>query len=333
MGIQRQRIGALHSLVKRSQRRSGGAKRSVRAVHVEPHALVRAHVRDLGQGIDRARIDGPGAPGDAEGATARGAVFRDRAPERAHVHSQPGVGRHGANRRRSQSQDFGGLAQSGVSLVGQVEHEPRPAAREPFLPHVPSVVPRGPVARGGQPDQARDRAAARQESHAPVDGKSHQLHQPPDDGALEIDRRVIAPRHARVERRGQNLGRDGFRRRRRVHPAEEAGMSVSHGVRQDLLAGKCEGRLGGFALRRERKLEQRAAFFRREGSEDGRAGDGFQVIGGQIGRLARQGAKSLAVDHGLFGHASREIHAPRDGADASARHRVAPVAAQNTTGA
>jgi hypothetical protein len=91
-----------------------------------------------------------------------------------------------------------------------------------------------------QRGQRRHRASADEKAEAALGREADQLHQPARGAALEIDRGVIAAGTAGIERGGDEIAQHPEWRGRRIHPAEEAGMAVAHGVREDLCAAALE---------------------------------------------------------------------------------------------
>ena len=111
----------------------------------------------------------------------------------------------------------------------------------------------------------------------PMSSINHRDRQP-----LDVDRRVVPSRAARVEGRRQEVGHDPHRRRRRVDPAEEPRVAVSHRVGEDLSPDEVEQRLGHHAHLGQRSLEERRPLRRRHGREDGTLADPAEVIGHQV---------------------------------------------------
>ena len=163
-----------------------------------------------------------------------GAVGGDRGAQRGDVHPAALVGGDLVDRVNPEAEDLGRLLDTAVALRGDVEPERRAAACcRPSVAHVPAVLERGAVTGRGERDQGRRRSAAHQKPHAVLGRKPDQLHEPADGGPLDVDRRVVAARAARVHRGGEKVGDDADRCRRRVHPAEEPRMAVAHRVGQD----------------------------------------------------------------------------------------------------
>jgi hypothetical protein len=90
------------------------------------------------------------------------------------------------------------------------------------------------VARDRQGRERSRRAAAHQQ---PSGGRrpADDLLEPIEHFALDVDGAVVAAGDARIDGGGHRRGHNANRRRRRVHPAEEAWMTVAEGVRQQPL--------------------------------------------------------------------------------------------------
>jgi hypothetical protein len=73
---------------------------------------------------------------------------------------------------------------------------------------------------------------------------------------LQINCGVIASGTTRIHRRGEYLGDHGQHGGRGIHPAEESGMAVSHGVRQYPLRQQAQDFVPREWLGRERHVHE-----------------------------------------------------------------------------
>ena len=279
-------------------RREHRADRAVRAVDVKPEALGGADLGDLGERIDRARADRPGAGRDAERALAGGAVGGDGGAERADIHPVALVARDPVNRLDAEAEDLGSLLDAAVAVRGHVESESRACVLKALGPYVPAVLERGPVTRGRQRDQGRRRTPAHQQAHAALGGKPDQLHQPPHGGPLDVDRGVVAARAARIQRRREKIGDDADGRWRRVHPAEEPRVAVAHRVGQNGRAESLQHGLRCDAAGAEWLLYQGGALGGTHRVEDGRGAYAGEVVGHEVVRFVGEPAEVLGVERG-----------------------------------
>src|SRR5439155_11568635 len=90
---------------------------------------------------------------------------------------------------------------------------------------------------------------------------------------------------------------DARGRGRRVHPAEEARMTVSHRVGEDFFASEFQRRLERLAPLRQPDVEERAALLRRHRAVYRAAGHALHDVRREIGRAMREGAEAFEVEH------------------------------------
>ncbi len=175
-----------------------------------------------------------------------GAVGRDRGPKGAHVHLVCHAHRYPPERAVPHAQQLARLPGPAVGLAGAVEHQPRRA--RPLQPVRPDVEPRPGVPRHREANEVRDGSSAHQQP-ARLRGEAEQLGHPPDHLSLHQRRRLIVPCEVRVHARRQHVGQHGERRARAHHPAPEAGVDVSVGIGEDVLAELLvdHRRIGGLA--------------------------------------------------------------------------------------
>ena len=122
-------------------------------------------------------------------------VSSDRGPQVGEVHPEVGVDQHLP--RRAEPKGEGSLVQAGVAFSGHVHGEPRLTV-EAFLPDVPPVGHGAPVAGYLEAVAVGIRSAAEKDAVAVVGGEPDELHEPANDRSLDVDRRVVTARAARV---------------------------------------------------------------------------------------------------------------------------------------
>ncbi len=167
-----------------------------------------------------------------------------------------------------------------------------------------------PSSRTFQPSAAaaQCRAAARHVSvaieppltknpHALARGKAHQLHQPAHATALEINRRMVAPRTAGIHGCGQQIAQNAHRFRRRIDIAKKPRMPIPHRVRQNLRLGHAQNRIGRTADVRQRLRQNGRSLLGRHRLKHRLVGQPVQMIQGEIHRPMRRLAKSLRDTH------------------------------------
>ena len=204
--VERERVGALQPGVGGATAGSSDADRAVGAVDVEPQALGRAEVGQLGRAGRwrrcrpcrrwRRRRTG-GARRAVRGDGARAAPPRPFGSRRRRGRSAPRP-----RRGRAARPPCGGSC----GPPRTVEDEGR-LAREPVARGRPSRPRRAARWRAAARHGERGhRAAADQQPHAALGREADQLHQPADGGALQVDGGVVAAGAARIQGRRQQLG-------------------------------------------------------------------------------------------------------------------------------
>ena len=199
---------------------------------MEPQPLRGRDVRERVERVDRAGVDRPRRADEQRRQGAARPIGGDRRAQRRGVEPAP-VERHLAHRRPADAEQLQRAPHAAVGLGGHVRDEPR-GAREPVAPHVVADRRQRTAASAGEADDRRGRPAAREQAAARRVRKADELGQPAHDRVLEVDVGVVPGDDARVHRRRRQRGHDPRRGRRRVDPAEERGVAVAHGVRQDV---------------------------------------------------------------------------------------------------
>ena len=287
MRVEREGVGAPEPGVAGCEGRVRDADGAVGPIDVEPEPLRLAEGGHLVEGIDRARVDGPGARRHAERTPPGGAVPGDGGAERLHVHPEVAVHGNRPHRVPAETQDLRRFSHAAVALFREVEDERCGGAPQTARADVPAVRGRGPVTRGGEAREGGRGASAYQEPHAALDREAHELHQPPDGGTLDVDGCVVPARAARIEGRREEVRHDADGRRRRVHPAEEARMPVPHRVLEDLAPDNGEQASRGSPRSGQGALEERRALRRGHRREDRPIADPLEMVGDQVhGRVS-----------------------------------------------
>jgi hypothetical protein len=122
-----------------------------------------------------------------------------------------------------------------------------------------------------------------------------QLRQPPHDGALEMDVCVIARHDTRVHGRGGE--RKSYPRvgRRRVDPAEERRVAVSHGIRENVIERERGKLVELSAILRQRQLEKPLAQGLGERLPDGSRRELGEVIRDAVHEYVSRSAECLHI--------------------------------------
>ena len=102
MEVVSDRVSALDAGEPRGHIRRQHAKGTERAVDVEPQSLLAGQVRQRGQVVDGADVDGACSAHDQEGDVPRLAVCPDARAQRCKIHSVARIGRNGAQRGGSE---------------------------------------------------------------------------------------------------------------------------------------------------------------------------------------------------------------------------------------
>ena len=134
VGVQHQRVGALHATEQRPaalrQYRGG----TVCSVHMQPQVLLLADIGDGVQRIDGAGIGGAGGGDDTKGPPPASPIFVDGFFERRHVEPQLLVHRHQSNLLGLKAENSEVLPIRRVSLVGAVNNRSFHLPSELHLP-------------------------------------------------------------------------------------------------------------------------------------------------------------------------------------------------------
>ena len=120
--VERDRVGELDAAKRLGAALRQAGEPAVRRVDVQPHALLAADPRQVGQRVDGARVGGACVGDDHGGAPAGGPVGLHRAAQRGGAHTHPLVGGKHAHLVGAEAEHARPAGQRGVGLVGQVQH-------------------------------------------------------------------------------------------------------------------------------------------------------------------------------------------------------------------
>ena len=119
--VDRDRVGALEPAEERRGAGRRGRGSAVRAVDVEPHAVLGADVGNRVEGIDGAGAGGAGDAHDGDRRDAGGAIGLDRAGELVGAHAQGVVAADDAQRAAAEAEHVAGAADRVVRVLAGVD--------------------------------------------------------------------------------------------------------------------------------------------------------------------------------------------------------------------
>ncbi len=205
------------------------AGRSIGTVDMKPDRMPGTDVGDLGDGIDRARTDGPDTRDDSDRSLAAGATGLEFVVEQVRVELEVVTHREEVKVARTDAEQLDGLGHAAVRLDAGIDGELR-LGRQALRPDVKAGVRVPCRGQGGDRDH---RCAAHQQATRPTRQSDH-LRQPADHHPLKVQGHLIAPRTARVARQSGHARQNGGPVGRRVHPGVETRMAVAEGVAEHL---------------------------------------------------------------------------------------------------
>ncbi len=251
--VDRGAVGAAQTVEQRPELGDQRRRTAVRGVDMKPQRLAPAQIGDLPERIDGPGVHCSGRRGHARRRQAGRPIRPDLTLEGGDVEAPRPIHRDASQAVMADPEKLDGLLEAAVTL-GRCVHD-QPTGRHALGPH---AARRPDVAHDGEPDQVGDRSTARQDAAA-VLRESDDVPHPAQHGVFDVGGGVIAARHARVEACGQELGEDGKRGRRRIHPPEEPWAPVAHRIGEHGGGDIVEEGIGVGALLRHRSLHQLAA--------------------------------------------------------------------------
>ena len=242
------------------------------AVDVQPDAEFGGYVRDLVQRIDGAGVGGAAAGDDRERQMSRLQVGLDRTAQRIGLHAEFGICRDRPQVLRSNAELLDALLDRGMTFGAGIKDKSLPAALQAFGAHVPARARCGAVARRAERVERRHRAARQQQALAAFDGKSDQFHDPAPDADHQEYGRVVVAIEPAIHGRGDGIGQDRDRRRRRVDPGIGPAVPDRDGPGHDLAAKEIEDLFRRLPLLRQWQGHQAKANVRGHDAIDGLMG-------------------------------------------------------------
>ncbi len=264
---------------------------------MQPHAVMRADVRDRAQGLDRTHVHRPELGHHAERQIAPGPVLGQHAVQGAHVHGEVGPARHEAHRVAPEVQHVRRARDRDVPFV--VRHVDEEAA----LPRGVLQAPRGGVVGGDVPQRGQEggevgHRAARDEDSARVLGITDEARDPAQALALDLGGR--GPELPRpgvgVRAGGQRFREHADHRPRPVHVGEVPGRADRGEMRRHALAPVRDERLRRLAFLRQLPREPGRDLGRAHVGEHGAAIQMGVVVGDGLHDLAPDPAQRAQVD-------------------------------------